>query len=261
MSGAVVVGTAGWSLPRAERPRFPAEGTHLQRYAALLGGAEINASFYRPLRRALYAKWAASVPDGFRFSVKLPRSITHERRLLDCEEPLAAFLDEVEGLGEKLGCLLVQLPPSLEYDASRAGAFLALLRVLHDGPVALEPRHATWFTRPAAGLLAGYDVARVAADPARVPAAATPGGSADLVYHRLHGSPRVYWSRYDEDVLRALASRIRRATRRARTVWCIFDNTAGGAATTNALELVGRLTGRRERRAPAAAVERRPSAP
>ena len=260
MSGAVVVGTAGWSLPRAEQPRFPGEGTHLQRYAAILGGAEINASFYRPLRRALYAKWAASVPDGFRFSVKMPKSITHERRLLDCEEPLAAFLDEVEGLGGKLGCLLVQLPPSLEYEASRAGAFLALLRALHDGPVALEPRHATWFTRRAASLLADYDVARVAADPARVPAAATPGGSAELVYHRLHGSPRVYWSRYDEDHLRALASRIRRAARRARAVWCVFDNTAGGAATSNALDLVERLAGPAERRAGAAAARRPASA-
>ena len=259
MSGAVVVGTAGWSLPRAEQPRFPTEGTHLQRYAALFGGTEINASFYRPLRRALYAKWAASVPDGFRFSVKVPKSITHERRLLDCEEPLAAFLDEVEGLGEKLGCLLVQLPPSFEYEASRAGAFLALLRVLHDGPVALEPRHATWFTRRAAGLLAGYDVARVAADPARVPTAATPGGSVEIVYHRLHGSPRVYWSRYDEDHLRALASRIRRAARRARADWCIFDNPAGGAATPNALELMERLAGRLEHDDPAAAVERDPS--
>lgn len=260
MSGAIVVGTAGWSLPRAEQPRFPAEGTHLERYATVFGGTEINASFYRPLRRQLYAKWAAGVPDGFRFSVKLPRSITHERRLLECEEPLAAFLDEVEGLGEKLGCLLVQLPPSFEYEASRAGAFLALLRALHDGPVALEPRHATWFTRRAASLLAGYDVARVAADPARVPLAATSGGSTALVYHRLHGSPRVYWSRYDEPYLRALASRIRSAARRARAVWCIFDNTAAGGATPNALELIGRLASRPERRGPAAAVERRPTA-
>lgn len=260
MSGAIVVGTAGWSLPRAEQPRFPAEGTHLQRYAAVFDGAEINASFYRPLRRELYAKWAAGVPDGFRFSVKLPKSITHERRLLDCEEPLAAFLDEVEGLGEKLGCLLVQLPPSFEYDPSRAGAFLALLRALHDAPVALEPRHATWFTRRAASLLAGYDVARVAADPARVPAAATPGGSADLVYHRLHGSPRMYWSPYDGDYLRSLAARIRHAARRARAVWCIFDNTAGGAATPNALELMGRLPSRPEHRGPAA-VEHGPAVP
>jgi uncharacterized protein YecE (DUF72 family) len=237
----VVVGTAGWSLPRVDQPRFPAAGTHLERYAALLTGAEINASFYRPLRPALYAKWAASVPAHFRFAVKVPKAITHERRLLDVDEPLVAFLDQVAGLDEKLGCLLVQLPPSLRFEASIAGAFLALLRALHDGPVALEPRHATWFTGEAEGLLAGYDVARVAADPAVVPDAATPRGASSLVYHRLHGSPRIYWSRYDEGYLDALATRVERDARTARAVWCVFDNTAGGAALPNALELVARL--------------------
>jgi len=238
----VFAGTAGWSLPRAEQPRFPGVGTHLERYARVLRGTEINASFYRSLRPALYARWAAAVPSDFRFSVKVPRSVTHERRLLDCEEPLAAFLDEVSALGDKLGPLLVQLPPSLEYDASLAGAFFAVLRALHDGPVALEPRHATWFTADAAGQLAEYAVARVAADPARVPEAAVPGGAHYLAYFRLHGSPRVYWSRYDDTWLDALAGQVAEATRGADEVWCIFDNTASGAALPNALDLLERLS-------------------
>ncbi|HEX5971165.1 MAG TPA: DUF72 domain-containing protein [Gemmatimonadaceae bacterium] len=241
MSALVFVGTAGWSLPRAEQVRFPADGTHLERYAHLLRGAEINASFYRSLRPALYAKWAAAVPGDFRFSVKVPKSVTHERRLLDSEEPLAAFLDEVAALGDKLGPLLVQLPPSLEYDASLAGAFFEVLRALYDGPAALEPRHATWFSADAGAQMAEYRVARVAADPARVPAAAVPGGARDLAYFRLHGSPRVYWSRYDETWLTALASQVAEATRSAAQLWCIFDNTASGAALPNALELLERI--------------------
>jgi uncharacterized protein YecE (DUF72 family) len=241
MSARLFIGTAGWTLPRADQARFPEQGTHLERYAHVLDGAEINASFYRPLRPELYAKWAAGVPPHFRFAVKIPKAITHEQRLLDSDELLAAFLDQVEGLGEKLGCLLVQLPPSLEFDGSLAGAFLAVMRALHDGPVALEPRHATWFTREAAEVLAEYDVARVAADPARVRAAANPGGSSGIVYFRLHGSPRIYWSRYDDAYLDALAARIRRAARRAAQVWCIFDNTASGSALPNALELVDRV--------------------
>lgn len=241
MSASTFIGTAGWSLPVAEQPRFPGEGTHLQRYARVLRAAEINSSFYRPHRAETYARWAAGVPDRFRFSVKLPRTITHERRLLDCEEPLAAFLDQVHGLGEKLGCLLVQLPPSLGHDASLAGAFLAVLRALHDGPVALEPRHATWFTDAAADVMREYGVARVAADPALVPDAATPGGAADIVYYRLHGSPRVYYSSYDDEYLESLVVRIRDLSRRAGSVWCIFDNTASGSAMTNALQLVERL--------------------
>lgn len=241
MRALVFAGTAGWSLPRAEQPRFPGDGTHLERYARVLRGAEINASFYRPLRPALYAKWAAAVPGDFRFAVKVPKSVTHEHRLLDCEESLTAFLDEVAALGEKLGPLLVQLPPSLAYDASLAGAFFAVLRALHDGPVALEPRHATWFTPGVAAQLAEYAIARVAADPARVPEAAVPGGSHDLAYFRLHGSPRVYWSRYDDSWLDMLAAQVAEASRRTREVWCIFDNTAGGAALPNALELLERL--------------------
>jgi len=237
----IFVGTAGWSLPRAEQARFPGEGTHLERYARVLRGAEINASFYRSLRPALYAKWAAAVPHDFRFAVKVPKSVTHEQRLLDCEELLATFLDEVAPLAEKLGPLLVQLPPSLEYDASLAGAFFAVLRALHDGPIALEPRHATWFTADAAALMVEYEVARVAADPARVPEAALPGGARDLVYFRLHGSPRVYWSRYDGAWLDALAEQVAEATHSAREVWCIFDNTASSSALPNALELLERV--------------------
>ena len=237
----IFVGTAGWSLPRADQGQFAAEGTHLARYAQTLNAVEINSSFYRPHTTQLYAKWAAAATERFRFSVKLPKSITHELLLFDCDALLCDFLDQVQGLGERLGCVLIQLPPSLEYDASLAGAFFEMFRALHDGAVALEPRHPSWFTRDAAHLLAGYDVARVAADPACVPSAAIPGGSPDLVYFRLHGSPRIYWSRYDDDFLDELALRISRAARRAKAVWCIFDNTASGSAIPNALGLVRRL--------------------
>ena len=238
MSTLLYVGTAGWSLPRAEQPLFPGEGTHLERYARLLRGAEINASFYRSLRPELYDKWAESVPADFRFAVKVPKVVTHEHRLLDCEEPLATFLDEVAALGEKLGPLLVQLPPGLEYDANLAGAFFEVLRALHDGPVALEPRNATWFTADAAALLTEYVVARVAADPARVPEAAVPGGWRELAYFRLHGSPRIYWSRYDAVFISSLAAQLADAVQEAREVWCIFDNTASSSALPNALELL-----------------------
>ena len=238
----IFVGTAGWSLPRAVQAHFASEGTHLARYAQTLDGVEINSSFYRPHAPTLYSKWAAAVPERFRFSVKMPKAITHEQRLLDCDELLCDFLDQLRGLGTRLGCILIQLPPSLEYDASRAGAFFELFRALHDGPLAVEPRHLSWFTQDAGNLLASYDAARVGADPARVPTAAIPGGAPDLVYFRLHGSPRMYWSRYESDFLGGLASRIGGAARRARGVWYIFDNTASGSAIPNALGLVRRFS-------------------
>lgn len=237
----IFIGTAGWSLPRADQGQFASEGTHLSRYAQTLNGVEINSSFYRPHAPKLYSKWAEAVPERFRFSVKMPKAITHEQRLLDCDELLCDFLDQLQGLGARLGCILIQLPPSFEYDASRAGAFFELFRALHNGPLAVEPRHPSWFTQDADHLLASYDAARVAADPARVPSAAIPGGTPDLAYFRLHGSPRVYWSCYESDFLDELASRILSAARRASAVWCIFDNTASGSAIPNALGLVRRV--------------------
>lgn len=233
------VGCAGWALPQAVQPAFPAEGTHLHRYAGRFSAVEINSSFHRPHAPATYARWAASVPDGFRFAVKAPKAITHERRLANAEDLLGEFLAQVSALGEKLGCLLLQLPPSLELDLATADTFLASLRDRHAGAVALEPRHPSWFTGESAGLLEAHRVARVAADPARVPAAGEPGGWPGTVYHRLHGSPRIYYSAYDETYLRALSMRLERAAGVAENVWCIFDNTASGAATGNALTLLG----------------------
>lgn len=235
------IGTAGWSLPKPEQPFFPAEGTHLERYAARLPAVEINSSFYRPHRPATYQRWAASVPADFRFAVKVPRAITHERRLRDAGDALDGFLGEATALGPALGCLLVQLPPSLAYDARVVEAFLAALRARHAGAVALEPRHPSWFTPAAERPLLAHGVARVAADPATVPAAGEPAGDPRLAYFRLHGSPRVYYSDYDDAYLDALAVRLRAAAARAADVWCIFDNTALGCATANARALLERL--------------------
>ena len=122
------VGCAGWSLPRADQEAFGAGDSALQRYATRLPMVEINSSFYRPHQARTYARWAASVPEGFRFAVKLPREISHERRLRDAMQPLERFLEGVLELGEKLGPLLLQLPPSLVYDTATARAFLRGLR-------------------------------------------------------------------------------------------------------------------------------------
>ncbi|ABM35515.1 DUF72 domain-containing protein [Polaromonas naphthalenivorans] len=231
----IKVGCAGWSLPRALWPGFPAAGTHLQRYAARLNAVEINSSFYRPHQEATYARWAASVPDDFRFSVKLPKTITHQRRLADCTGLLDTFLGQVGGLGGRLGCLLVQLPPSLAFDAATVTSFLRALRERHGGPVALEPRHASWFSAPADALLDAWQVGRVLADPVVHEAGRIPGCFAGLVYVRLHGSPRMYYSAYDRAVLDALIIRLELAARSGANVWCLFDNTAEGAAVADAL--------------------------
>ncbi|HWA89750.1 MAG TPA: DUF72 domain-containing protein [Rhizomicrobium sp.] len=223
------IGTAGWAIRRDFQDAFPGGGSHLARYAARLNAVEINSSFYRPHRASTYARWAAETPDGFRFSVKLPKAITHERRLADAGGLLDAFLAQCGALGEKLGCLLIQLPPSLAYTHTD---FFARLRERYDGPAALEPRHLSWFTPAAEALLLRHRIARVAADPPVGPFA--PHGPFE--YWRLHGSPRIYYSDYDDAFLHTLSERA------DGDAWVIFDNTALGHATANALALTSAAT-------------------
>lgn len=227
------IGTAGWSIPRAVAEAFPAEGSGLERYAAVFDAVEINSTFYRPHRASTFERWAATTPAGFRFAVKVPKAITHDARLEKPSAALHAFLDQVAPLGDKLGPVLVQLPPSLVYERRTLESFLRALRKRHDGEAVFEPRHPSWFTGEADAQLAGASVARVAADPAKVPAAAEPGGAPDLAYWRWHGSPRLYWSAYGDARLRPLAERLGEGKR----TWVIFDNTASGAAADDALKL------------------------
>jgi uncharacterized protein YecE (DUF72 family) len=220
------IGTAGWAIRREQRDSFPGEGSHLARYAARLNAVEINSSFYRPHRPATYARWARETPAGFSFSVKMPRAITHEARLADAGDALARFLGECGELGGKLGCILIQLPPSLAFQQTD---FFKRLRALYRGPAALEPRHKSWFTREADTILKRHRIARVAADP---PVGAfAPGGFEGFEYWRLHGNPKIYYSDYGNDALHALAGRV------APDAWVIFDNTALGHAAGNALTL------------------------
>jgi uncharacterized protein YecE (DUF72 family) len=238
------IGTAGWSIPSQVKASFPGAGQHLERYARVLNCAEINTSFYRRHRREVYERWAAQTPPGFRFSAKLPRSITHEGRLRRARGPLQSFLAEANGLGDRLAVLLVQLPPSFAFEARPVRGFFSLLSELYGGSVVCEPRHSSWFTPTADSVLAALKVSRAAVDPARWPHAARPGGwrgprddGCDAVlYHRWHGSPRMYWSRYEPEWLGQWAGRLKEWPQGA-DCWCIFDNTAGGGAASNALDL------------------------
>jgi uncharacterized protein YecE (DUF72 family) len=236
------IGCAGWSIPKHHAEGFPDAGTHLHRYAARFPAVEINSSFYRPHRPQTYAKWAAAVPADFRFAVKVPKAITHEHRLHDVTGILDRFLSEVTALGTRLGPLLVQLPPSLAFDSDVVGSFFTVMRERFEGQVVCEPRHASWFAPDADQLLVMFQVARVAADPSVVPQAAVPGGWAGLTYYRLHGSPRVYYSEYSTEFLKVLSETLKESASRGVPTWCIFDNTAAGAAAANALELLDHLS-------------------
>ncbi|UVF21624.1 DUF72 domain-containing protein [Microvirga terrae] len=235
-AGTVRIGTASWSIPKVHAVLFPAKGSHLERYGAVFNAVEINSSFYRPHRRATYERWAASVPEDFRFAVKVPKAITHERRLRGVGDLLDRFLSEADGLGPKLGPLLVQMPPSLRFQPDITDHFLRDLRSRTEGGVVCEPRHGSWFTREVESLLVELRIARVAADPAPVVGADEPGGWRGLSYYRLHGSPRIYYSAYNAEYREALAKVLTSDAAAGAQTWCIFDNTAAGAATDDAVK-------------------------
>jgi uncharacterized protein YecE (DUF72 family) len=196
---------------------------------------EINLSFYRPHRLSTYQRWADDVPEHFRFAVKMPKTITHEGRLRNVAEPLQRFLGEIAGLGDKLGPVLIQLPPSLKFDSNAVEAFFWLLRDSFDGDIVCEPRHATWFTADVDAFLTEQQVARVAADPQPHPDAKQPGGWRGLAYYRLHGSPKMYYSSYSDAELTDVVGELKGLEAQGTRTWCIFDNTAEFAATANAL--------------------------
>jgi uncharacterized protein YecE (DUF72 family) len=242
----VRIGTAGWVIPRQSAAMAAGEGSHLERYARVFGCVEVNSSFHRAHRPATWARWAEAVPEGFRFAVKFPRAVTHEAKLAVAAEALDGFFAETAGLGEKLGVVLVQLPPSLAFEDCPAAEFFEALRDRWAGGVALEPRHASWFGAAAEELMVRHRVARVAAHPVRKGAVGPgsgrlgPGGWKGLAYFRLHGAPRMYYSAYEAEFLAEVA-RVVKELPEAVEKWVIFDNTALGEAFGNAVELMRRV--------------------
>lgn len=236
-TAAPLIGCAGWNIPKEASAAFPEAGSHLERYAAVFPMVEINSSFYKPHRPQTYARWAESVPAGFRFSVKVPRAITHDAQLRDIGEPLARFAGEVGELKDKLGCLLVQLPPKFGFHDETVRDFFLRLQERFDCMIACEGRHPSWFSDTATEVLRERGVTRVIADPA----AGQPGPhvpTTDEVYMRLHGAPRIYYSSYPDAYLAELVRELLDYRAAGRQAWCIFDNTAAGEAVPNALDVL-----------------------
>jgi uncharacterized protein YecE (DUF72 family) len=233
------VGLAGWSNPPAKRFERASDQTHLSYYAAHFSCVEINSSFYRAHQCATYARWRDETPAPFRFSVKMPRSVTHESHLKRCAAEVARFYEDIAALQPKLAAVLVQLPPSLEFNGRAVRTFFSSVPRLRGTKVVCEPRHSSWFTSAVDRTLRDAGVSRVAADPARCPGAEIPGGARRFAYFRWHGAPHLYYSKYSEARLAAFVATVR-ATK-ASEVWCVFDNTARHAAWDDALKFVAAL--------------------
>jgi uncharacterized protein YecE (DUF72 family) len=233
------VGLAGWSNPPEKRFERNSEQTHLSYYAEHFSCVEINSSFYRPHQSATYARWRDETPALFRFSVKMPRSITHESRLKRCTSEVSRFYADISELRPKLAAVLVQLPPTLEFNGRTVRTFFNAVPRLRGTQVVCEPRHSSWFSSVADSALMEAGVSRVAADPARCPGAEAPGGLRRFAYFRWHGAPRLYYSKYSEAQLAKFAAAVTSIKR--IDAWCVFDNTARHAAWDDALQFLALL--------------------
>ncbi|WP_375452272.1 DUF72 domain-containing protein [uncultured Devosia sp.] len=175
----------------------------------------------------------AGVLPHFRFAVKLPKVITHDLKLTTAVPELDIFFGDIAPLAGKLGPVLVQLPPSLAFDGARDAAFCHALRKRCQGRIVIEPRHVSWASPDASAILKQNAIERVYADP-QDPALRDAVDTAGFIYLRLHGAPKIYYSTYSSAELATAARLLRTA---AAGSWCIFDNTASGAALRNALAL------------------------
>ncbi|GIE74436.1 histidine kinase [Actinoplanes philippinensis] len=231
------IGTSGWQY-RDWRPERGADGTGylypaglpqrawLEHYAARFGVVEVNNAFYRLPERDTFARWRDQTPDGFRFAVKMSRYLTHIKRLREPAEPVARFLSRAEALGDKLGPVLLQLPPTMRSDLA------ALDATLREFPetvrVAVEPRHASWFTPECEELLRRRRAALCWADRCGRPV--TPlWRTTDFGYLRLHEGAAKPWPRYGRTALRSWLDRSD-----IPEMLVFFNNDPGGAAVIDA---------------------------
>ena len=239
------VGTSGWAYPHWKGRFYPdtcPTPQHLAWYGRRLPTLEVNCTYYRLPPRATFEKWREATPPGFLFSVKAPGMITHEKRLVGVQKDLAEFLDAMEGLGDKLGVVLFQFPPSFKADLPLLERFLDLLPP--DMRCAFELRHRSWFERDAYMLLAHHERAFVVHDYNRkgTPIVET----APFVYLRLHGPSGRYRGSYDVETMFQWAMQTRDWLDRGFEVWTFFNNDERGKSTFNVPLYRELATGRAE---------------
>ena len=230
------IGTSGWHYDHWVGPFYPDHmkpADFLAFYAERFTTAEINNSFYQLPSATTLAQWRDAVPDGFRFTAKASRYITHMKKLKDPAASLERFSERIAVLEPRLGPLLFQLPPKWRADVARLEAFLDALP--KERRAAVEFRDASWWIDDVYAALQRHGAAFCAFELAghETPLQVT----ADFVYLRLHGPGDAYQGRYDDDRLRAWADRLLAWRDKGRDVWCFFDNDEAGYAALNAARL------------------------
>jgi uncharacterized protein YecE (DUF72 family) len=230
----VLAGTSGWQYRHWRGSFYPADVPQrqwLEYYASQFPTVENNGTFYRLPARESFEQWRARTPDGFVMAVKASRYLTHIRRLRDPEEPVRRMLDAFTGLGDRLGPVLLQLPPTMRADEQLLDRTLALFPA--DVRVAVEPRHESWWSDRTREVLGARNAALCWAD--RAAQAVTPvWRTADWGYLRFHEGTADPWPRYAGKTLREWGQRVAGTWPPQASVYAYFNNDQGGAAVLDA---------------------------
>ena len=227
-------GTSGLNLPMPVS-QYPSEfqkKSRLQYYASLFNSLEVNSTFYKLPRHSTVANWAAGVPGNFRFTCKISKTITHSRELQFTRKDVDDFMEVVNNVGEKKGCLLAQFPPSVTIDM--LDRLERLLETLAEAvqntswKLAVEFRDPSWYEREVYEILAEYNATLVIQD---IPKSATPLDHVwgDIIYLRFHGPEPRYRGDYNDEFLKRYATYINTWMAEKKTVYCYFNNTVGAA--------------------------------
>jgi uncharacterized protein YecE (DUF72 family) len=234
------IGTSGWSYKHWSGIFYPDNikpDKYLEYYITKFSCVELNSSFYHLPLKTTVSGWITRTPDLFRFCPKLSRFITHQMQLVNIEEALNKFFEVFEGMKERLGPVLIQLPPGLSYDKSLICNFFNLIKEYYGQYwFAVEVRNKSWINDSFFDLLLGYGIAFVIADSGnRYPY--YEAVTADIVYVRFHGREQLYASDYAETVLKQYGEKIRNWLVDGKEVWVFFNNDYYGFAVKNAVKL------------------------
>jgi uncharacterized protein YecE (DUF72 family) len=234
--GSVHIGCSGWVYKHWRGIFYPEDLPQkrwFEFYAAEFDTVEINNSFYRLPTGDTFEQWRNQAPPGFCYAVKANRYLTQAKKLKDCEEPLERMMTAVRRLGDRLGPILYQLPPSLKVNLERLESFLKILP--KDVTSVFEFRHKSWYVPDTYALLERYGASFCAHD--------MPGSESDrvalgpLAYVRFHGGEGKYWGRYSDEGLLSWSDWLLSQSRQGRSVWCYFNNDIHGHAIEDARTL------------------------
>ncbi len=238
----IFVGTSGWQYAHWRSSFYPKDlplAAWLHFYKHVFNTVEINSTFYRLPKAGLFDKWRKDVADrpGFKFSVKLNMLFTRYRRLqlTAADKPvLREFLSSAQRLKENLGPILIQLPPGLKADQQVLANFTGTLNKAAPAlQYAIEFRHKSWFAPETYRLLEKYNIACVIAHSNRW--ASSVVKTADWIFVRFHGAPRLYTSDYSDEELKQWAKTIKKLG--AKQIYVYFNNDAAGHAPNNAMTM------------------------